>query len=361
MVSTRRNKLRKNLGLILAFLFYMNNGFSQVEQRGVVTEISSGNKPIAGTAIVITNAPPTDSDSNGRFLLNFQRSFPGDPLLVQEIHKKGYEVVNEDEIRNWALSDKETLHIVLARDGYVDEGKRKYYRIGTTAYQRKYQEVLDKLNKERVERCISEQIYLEKVDSLNQELRNFTLKLKMYADKFARINKDQLDETEKKALSLIEEGKLEEAIQIYEDMRLLHKMEEHRETHTTAMQNLATLEQSLCQELHLLQENDPGGNQDGRVDSIFYVLTTSFPEKSSYQYAYIKRLMEKERYDEALNAYNTLLNRLSIHGTADEVRSIYAHIETLKALPALTKNPKIGILEQKIEDILRLLKYKTTN
>lgn len=356
-------KIDKNLlgpcRILFVTFLYATQVSGQVMQNGVVTEISSGSKPIAGVSIIITNAPPVDSDANGHFCLNFRNAFPGDLLMVHEIYKKGYELINKNEINTWALSEKHTLTIVLARSGYIEEAKRKYYRIGVTAYQKKYQKILDNLSKEKEVQQLSEQLYRQKVDSLNNELQEFSLKLNIYADKFARINRDQLGDTEKKALALIDEGKIEEAIRIYEEMQLLHKMNERKEMRDNAMRNLEIMEQSLFKELQLLRKENEKGEYNIRIDSIYQVLSTSFPKDLSYKYSYAEWLLNCKQYDEALNIYNALLRFLTVSGDTIELNDLIEHVEKLKQNPQLKDSPKVKLLDSKIKNAQRILKYKT--
>ena len=344
--------------LFVAFL-YATQASGQVMQNGVVTEINSGGKPIAGVSIIITNAPPTDSDTNGHFCLNFRDAFPGDVLMVHEIYKKGYELVNKNEINTWALSEKHTLSIVLARSGYIEDAKRKYYRIGVTAYQKKYQSILDNLIKEKAAQQLSEQLYQQKVDSLNSKLQEYCLKLNAYADKFARINRDKLDDIEKRALILVDEGKIEEAIRVYEEMQLLQKMDEHGEIRNNAMQNLVIMEKNLFKELQLLKEVNDKGEYNNRIDSIYHVLTASFPKNLSYKYSYAEWLLNYKQYNEALNVYNSLLNVLTISGDTVELNVLAAHIERLQQNPQLINSFKIKSLETRIKSAQRIVKYRT--
>ena len=358
MKKIDNNLLKLYWTLFVTFL-YIAQVSGQVMQNGVVTEISSGSKPIAGVSIIITNAPPVDSDANGHFCLNFRNAFPGDLLMVHEIYKKGYELVNKNDINTWTLSEKHTLAIVLARSGYIEEAKRKYYRIGVTAYQKKYQKILDNLNKEKVAQQLSEQLYQQKVDSLNSELQDFSLKLNMYADKFARINRDKLDNAEKKALVLIDEGKIEEAIRVYEEMQLLQKIDERREMQDNAMQNLKIMEQSLFKELQLLRKENEKGEYNNRIDSIYQVLTASFPKDLSYKYSYAEWLLNCKQNDEALNVYNSLLEVLTISGDANELNVLAEHIEKLKQYFQLRNSVKVKSLDAKIKSAQRIVKYKT--
>lgn len=49
---------------------------AQVVQRGMVLEMNSGNRPLAGVEIRATGAAPSDSDQEGQFVLSFNFLFP---------------------------------------------------------------------------------------------------------------------------------------------------------------------------------------------------------------------------------------------------------------------------------------------
>lgn len=358
-INQNRACLFVSLLLVVPFLS------AQVVQQGVVTEISSNRQAIAGVAILANGAQPTDSDMKGCFELNFPQAFPGDLLLVQRIYKKGYELVNDNELNHWGVTAEKKMNIVLARKGYLEESRQKYYHIGVTASQKRYQTAIEKLHKERMAEQINEQAYNQKIDSLNMSLQAFNEKLHLYANKFARINRDQLDETEKEALKLIDEGKIEEAIGIYEKMNLTQRMKERTDIRDSARRNLSALEPALLNELKLLQNNHPNGQQMLRIDTIYQTLTRSFPEKTTYGFEYAKLLIRKEKYTEALEEYNVLLKPLIILCSSSEIGEIKEQLVHLKQLPAVKQsdmlNDKIKAMEKRVDDALHLVQYKKSN
>lgn len=86
---------QKEIFLVLSiFLTGFQCVWAQTTQKGIVVEMSSNNKPVAGAEIKVAGASPTDSDQEGRFILNFTASLPGDPLMINDIYKKGFKIVN---------------------------------------------------------------------------------------------------------------------------------------------------------------------------------------------------------------------------------------------------------------------------
>lgn len=63
-------------------------------------------------------------------------SLPGDPLLLDGVYKKGFEMVNREKVDNWNLSSDAVLKIVLGRTEMIDALRKKYYQIGVSASER---------------------------------------------------------------------------------------------------------------------------------------------------------------------------------------------------------------------------------
>lgn len=191
---------------------------AQVVQRGVVLEMNSGNRPLAGVEIRATGAAPSDSDQEGQFVLSFVSSLPGDPLLLDGVYKKGFEMVNREKVDNWNLSSDAVLKIVLGRTEMIDALRKKYYQIGVSASEREYHAALVELETRRKLQRLTDEEYVRRVDSLSQVQVTLKRRLEVYAMRFARLNRDELERTEQQALELLDKGDMEGAIRLYESM-----------------------------------------------------------------------------------------------------------------------------------------------
>jgi hypothetical protein len=108
---------------VLSGIFALIGSFAaeaQTTQKGVVKEFNSGGSPVAGVQIAAMGAAATDSDGDGRFVLEFSSMSPGTLISLPEIYKKGYEVVNADTFNGWILSEKKDMNIVLAKAGVIE-------------------------------------------------------------------------------------------------------------------------------------------------------------------------------------------------------------------------------------------------
>jgi len=209
------------LGILLTFPFY-----AQVVQKGIVVELSSGNKPVSGVEILTTGAVPTVSNLNGEFQLHLSAAEAGDLLLVTKIYKKGYEVVNELEVKTRSISPSIPLRIILCKAGVLEESRRKYYQIGEDLYVKRYKALVDELKSEQRKGELNKKEYDERLGKYKKELHGSISKLYYYADQFARINRDGLSEIDASAMTLLEEGRVDEAIAVYEKSGLVDEFYE---------------------------------------------------------------------------------------------------------------------------------------
>ena len=82
---------QKEIFLVLSiFLTGFQCVWAQTTQKGIVVEMSSNNKPVAGAEIKVAGASPTDSDQEGRFILNFTATLTGVPMMIHVIDNNRY-------------------------------------------------------------------------------------------------------------------------------------------------------------------------------------------------------------------------------------------------------------------------------
>lgn len=207
--------------LFPAFLsLFLLPGRAQVEQKGIVVEMSSHNRPVAGVQIKAYGATPTDSDGKGLFTLTFPNAFPGDPLSLNEVYLQGYRIVNAEKVSRWNISSTSLLKIVLGRKEVIEALRKKYYQIGESNNEKEYRNAVRQLEELKVRYSYSERLYRQKLDSINEERIRLRGLLDFYARKFACLDRDDLDSLESRAMALIDQGRLNEAIRVYEDMKI---------------------------------------------------------------------------------------------------------------------------------------------
>lgn len=118
--------------LLLVMLLFSTPLFGQMVQYGRVVDANGTNSPLSGVTLVIPSehdCQPTMSDNNGRFRFCFAKHQVGDVVEGIEVKKSGYEVVNVHVVRNWTLTNADTLQIYMATKAKVREARMRYYEL----------------------------------------------------------------------------------------------------------------------------------------------------------------------------------------------------------------------------------------
>jgi len=292
--------------IIFVFGFCSLTLFAQDYQSGYVFEINSGNKPIPNVEIIALKSSIANSDDNGHFRLAFRNKNGGEPILVDQINKKGYELVNKEDVQNWVFSTKYPVKIIMCKDGLLAESKRKYYNIGSDYYKKKYEESITEKKRQLQRNKISQQEYLKAIDEANQELKKSQENLCFYIDKFSRINKDELYGTDKLAIQLLEEGKIDEAINVYEDAKILETFIDKLQLRDNASYNIKAIAPLLFNQVDLLiQKNDMYSHM--KADTILHAIAKSDTLNTTYTNKYALFLMKEGNYSESFFWYQTTL------------------------------------------------------
>lgn len=213
----------------LLFLYITSSVFAQVSEHGIVNEYngSSSHKPLGDVELNVFGAGSTASDhTKGTFVLRFNELAPGSNIRVRSILKDGYEVFNKDAIASWRISnDNQTFEIVMCKSSMMKELKDKWNMISSENYKKQYE--LDKkhidelLAKGEISQKECEQLKAKLADSYYASLDELT----GYIDKFCHIDLSNAQEIDLKVYSLMEQGKMDEAIALYEGQKYIDKLE----------------------------------------------------------------------------------------------------------------------------------------
>lgn len=196
---------------------------AQTQQVGYIKEYNGENQktPLSGVEINIKNAGSTVSAQDGRFILEFRTMRPGQRVSVTSIVKEGYEILNLDALEQWNISVDEPFVIVMVKSANFKNLCDRYYSNCSNSYRVQHERMLERLEQERQQNRISEQAYEEERTRLVNEYEQRLQDLTSYIDRFARIDLENLSVVEKEIVAAIEEGRIDEAIQMYEDQRFL--------------------------------------------------------------------------------------------------------------------------------------------
>lgn len=209
---------------VLSFMF----SSAQIVQFGVVRELNSKEKPVAGVGISLitsTDFQPVASNSDGTFRLVFSEKKAGDIIYNIRITKEDYEIVNIYDFKNgFTLSSYDTMKIIIASKENIERMRLKYYNIFYNYQEKEYRKSLDTLQKKLNNQLITIEEYRQRVSSIESELQDANNRIDEYANFFARINQDDLDSMSSHALMLLELGNIEDAIRVFDQQDLITEL-----------------------------------------------------------------------------------------------------------------------------------------
>ena len=169
---------------------------AQTVQYGQVKEMNSGGKALPGVFITIPtvhDCQPTASDANGVFRLNFGEHHIGDVVVGLKAKKHGYELVNRHVVREgFTLTDKDSLRVIMAPAGKIQEARMRYYDLLEEASLNRYDTTMAFFNQQYAQKLITEPELNYWKKQAEAELKTAYQHLDDYADRLACVNMDDL-------------------------------------------------------------------------------------------------------------------------------------------------------------------------
>ena len=214
-------------------------------QQGLVKTLGRPDKKgeaLSGVSIRVKGEHnPVLSRNDGTFSILFFDKKIGDSYSLQQVQKSGYEL-NETGIigRQYALSDKVPLTIVMVSKAQLKEEKQ---RIEDKAYQvaeRNYKEKRALLEKQKEENAITIEQYRQQIQELQDHFEKYQSLIDGLAEHYAHVDYDELDEKEREINICIENGELERAEDLLNQLGI--------------QQRIARIEQQLASGQNLMDE-----------------------------------------------------------------------------------------------------------
>lgn len=172
--------------------------------------------PLEGVSLSVQNAGSTMSDAQGLMTLQFRTLKAGDQVQVRRVDLTGYEIFNSDAVEQWTISPQNTFNLVLCRSDRFKQMRDNYMRISSASYERQYKQDQARLAALRKENKLQEETYQQQLADLENNYYEQLDNLENYVDRFARIDLSELSAQEQHLIELVQEGKVDEAIQLYE-------------------------------------------------------------------------------------------------------------------------------------------------
>ena len=215
--------LMKRVILFLVSLFFVASCFAQSIETGYVKEYNGkkAKTPLAGVELSVNGAPSTVSDTRGKFQLKFAVLKPGESVKYNEIYKAGYVIFNKDALDYWRISkDKKPFVIVMCKESAFRELKKKYYGIIEKSYREEYLK-----QRALAEQSAADVLNLQtKLAELKKEYDEKLSNINTYVELFARIDHSEMDSIVGRALELVEAGRIDEGIKVFEELQLLQQV-----------------------------------------------------------------------------------------------------------------------------------------
>ncbi len=191
---------------------------AQSEQRITVLEYNGkeGKTPLAQVGVTVLNAGSALSDDKGEATLKFRTLHAGDRVSVRRIEKAGFEIFNSQAIEQWSVSPQRPFQIVLCRSEKFMALRDQYSRVASDSYAKQYKAAQARLAAERKKTKMLEETYQQKMLDLENQYQQQLEDLENYVDQFARIDLSELNNQQSELIKLVQDGKIDKAIQKYE-------------------------------------------------------------------------------------------------------------------------------------------------
>ncbi len=197
-----------------------------VTQQGV-TYRYNGKKPHTPIGNVYLKTPMSPnailSDSaSGAFTFHLKGLQMGSPITNVTAKKKGMIVFNKQAVDEWSVR-KEPLALVLCDAEEFEKQKRNLIAIGEREAKKKYDKMIADIEAKYKQESLEWFQKMSEADSMLQDVKRH---IGEYADLLARIDESQIDTTAQRALELFRNGKIEEAINTFEEGHFMEKLEQ---------------------------------------------------------------------------------------------------------------------------------------
>lgn len=209
--------MRKYISLVVCLVFPLLL-LAQSQQQVVVREYKdkAQKTPLEGVSLSVQNAGSSMSDAQGMMTLQFRTLKAGDQVQVRRVDLTGFEIFNKDAVDQWTISPQQAFNLVLCRSDRFKQMRDQYMRVSSASYERQYKQDQARLAALRKENKLQEEAYQQQLAELENNYYEQLDNLENYVDRFARIDLSELSAQEQRLIELVQDGKIDEAIQLYE-------------------------------------------------------------------------------------------------------------------------------------------------
>lgn len=248
---------------ICNLLFFMAVGctmvLAQSEQRIMVQEYqqTQAKTPMSQVSVTVTGAAGVITEADGTATLRFRQLRVGDPVKVRRVVKEGYEIFNQQALDAWTVAPQQTFALVLCRSEHLRQLKERYMRVASQSYEQQYKRDLNRLEQLKKQQKMVQADYEAQAQQLENEYLDRLDQLDNYVDHFARIDLSELSSAQRELVTMVEEGRIDEAIARYEAADYLGQYNEQKrqlDEARSARQELTRIEADKRQARQQIQD-----------------------------------------------------------------------------------------------------------
>lgn len=278
---------------------------------GRIVEINSNGKAVPGVSVEAVSSDdvqPAVSDSDGIFVLNFAKKKRGDIAYNLKVYKSGYEVVNNQLIRDGVvLTEKDTLKIVVAPPAKLAEARANYYEIFDNYQIGVYKKQIEELKSQLAKNEIPLAGYEQRAVKAEEDLKNANSKIAEYADKFSRINKDDMDSVGRRAFAALDNGDIEGALNVYANYNSLDRLSNKILQRNEVNASIKALIPGMLDEINI--RTVVGGTENRRIIGQMYEKIVEADSTNNYVLAQTVRFFSDEVNIEKVMKYGMIAER----------------------------------------------------
>lgn len=201
--------------------------FGQAKQPCIVLQYNQkrAKTPLSGVMVHAKGSNNATTPEDGKITLSFHTLKPGDRVLHVTSTKDGYEIFNTDMVNNWIIArDGKPFELVMVKSDYLTQYKANLTQVSQDSYRKKLKQKEQELEKLKKDGQLKEEEYQKKYDELYDEYYEKLNNINNYIDQFARIDMSEVTDVEQRIIELVEHGKIEEAIRVYDSLDLTKKI-----------------------------------------------------------------------------------------------------------------------------------------
>lgn len=276
--------------LFFAILITALAAMAQATQPCVVKQYNGkkAKTPLSGVRVHVDGAQTATSAADGRFALIFNTLKPGDQVLNVSAMKPGFEIFNKSSVEQWNISrGNVTFTLVLVKSDEFAQLVGKLTQTSKNTYQAKYEEKVRELEQLKEDGKLKEEEFNKKYDELDEKYREQLKNLDNYIDQFARIDLSEVSAEEQRILDMVQEGKIQEAVLVYDSLELGKKLTSETSDYLELSRVIKTTEELRSQKR---------ANIDALYESIYRQVST---------------MVLADKYEEATNVLLSAMNDFS--------------------------------------------------